>query len=353
MEVEEIVIHCLILAVVLVNSVLLFQVWKYLNSKPPGMQTILHELAKDGILLTEAQLIINWITWVKVVPQVNYYVAMIAVKTALFIGISFLCQMAIFSVVRYQHVFHFDYINSIDDTKIKFISRASVGSLALVCALSENVTKIKKFVHLTQIEINENFDFERPISIIPILIVSLSITLFVQCRIVYHKSQNPIDVPQHDLNQNDSYNIKIVSFACIVIMIIGIIAIFSLFSKVVVIARLLLVLNSSIFAFVIFVMLIYSNDQMFLYVWKKLTPQSFNIVVPNNSQNAQQPLSDQDNAQDHNHSQNQDLPMNPFVIPKPINHPNASGNFSTTKTNVYSISAQMNHNPSSLPDVSV
>ena len=123
MEVEEIVIHCLILAVVLVNSVLLFQVWKYLNSKPPGMQTILHELAKDGILLIEAQLIINWITWVKVVPQVNYYVAMIAVKTALFVGISFL----LWSIeLTYQYgylfgnekrpkmakIFHFYVINS-------------------------------------------------------------------------------------------------------------------------------------------------------------------------------------------------------------------------------------------------
>ena len=343
MEVEEIVIHCLILAVVLVNSVLLFQVWKYLNSKPPGLQTILHELAKDGILLIEAQLIINWITWVKVVPQVNYYVAMIAVKTSLFIADSFLTQIAIFSVVRYQHVFHFDYINSVDEKKTKFISRVCVTFLALVCALSENVNKIRKFVYLTQIEINENFDYDRSISTIVILIIGISITIFVQCRIVYYKRQNPINAPQHDLNQNDSYDVRVISFACTVILILGI-------SKVFVIARLLLVLNYTIFAFVIIVMLIYSNEQMFLYVWKKLTLPFVNNIVPNNSQNAQS-LSEPEHAQDH--SQNQDLPMNPFVIPQPQSHPNQSGQISNHKMNVYSISAQMNHNPRSLPDVSV
>ena len=51
MRVEEIAIHCVIFIANVAIYALLFKVWKYLNSKPLGFQTVLDDLAKDGMIL--------------------------------------------------------------------------------------------------------------------------------------------------------------------------------------------------------------------------------------------------------------------------------------------------------------
>ena len=52
MKAEEIIIHCLILVIVFFIGMLLFQVWKYLNSKALASQTVLDDLAKDCMIIS-------------------------------------------------------------------------------------------------------------------------------------------------------------------------------------------------------------------------------------------------------------------------------------------------------------
>ena len=59
MRVEEIAIHCVIFIANVAIYALLFKVWKYLNSKPLGFQTVLDDLAKDGMILLALTLTYN------------------------------------------------------------------------------------------------------------------------------------------------------------------------------------------------------------------------------------------------------------------------------------------------------
>ena len=107
MRIEEIVVLALIFLTAICIWVLMYQVWKYLNSKSLGMQTVLDDLIKDGIIILGTALLVTWIMWIKVVPQYNYYAAMTITRIVLFVRVSILAQPGVFAIVKYQMVFHF------------------------------------------------------------------------------------------------------------------------------------------------------------------------------------------------------------------------------------------------------
>ena len=58
------VIYCLIFSETIVSGVLLLKIWKYLNSNPLVIKTVLDFLAKDGMFFLGLALIYLWITWI-------------------------------------------------------------------------------------------------------------------------------------------------------------------------------------------------------------------------------------------------------------------------------------------------
>ena len=156
MKPEEIAIHCLIFVILLIIGILLFQVWKYLNNKAPGSQTVLDDLAKDGIVILQSCLVSTWIVWIKIMPEYNYYFAVAITKLDSFVRIAAIAQMAAFSVIRYLNVFHFDFINFVDDRTVRIILRTFVAILAALCAgFDANLTKTYKFAYMIRSKMNE------------------------------------------------------------------------------------------------------------------------------------------------------------------------------------------------------
>lgn len=98
MKPEEIAIHCLIFFILLIIGIFLLQVWKYLNSKALGSQTVLDDLAKDGIVILGLGLIASWLSWMKIVNQYNYHIAMGTVRTVLALRVALYAQGMAFSV---------------------------------------------------------------------------------------------------------------------------------------------------------------------------------------------------------------------------------------------------------------
>ena len=220
MKTEEIIIHCLIFFTQLVILVLLYQVRNYLKSKPLGLQTPLDDLVKDGMWFLVPTLISAWITWIKVVPIYNHYVAMSIVKIELFLRMAFVVQGLTFSVIRYLFVFHFNFINDINEKRIKNISRTFRTFLALICIIFDDLTVTKKYLYLTQNDFTPDQEEQGTKIMLSLIIVIISICaiVLVQARIVLMKWNNP-EQPDHCTNDDDSYDLTTISAAVLIIVL--------------------------------------------------------------------------------------------------------------------------------------
>ena len=188
--------------------------------------------------------------------------------------------------------------------------------------------------------------------------ISLIIVVaFVQIRIVYFKWQilNDPQLPPQDQNENDHYDWTKITFGCIVLLVIGFLAMFALTTNVLVIGQLLILLIAFIFTFAIIVSIIKSNERMFSYVLKQLTPNSLTNNV--HQANVQSPYhSSQADISNNSSNIDEEQDQNPFVIPQPLHNPPINVRRSTdTNMGVFSISAQISERrqTNTLPDVYV
>ena len=187
--------NILILITILAIFVLIYQVRNYLNSKPFGLQTVLDCLAKDGIIVLGSRQLLSWALMIKIVPEYNYYIVMSICNLNFFLGIALVVQCSIFSIIRYLFVFHFNFINSRSERKITIITRTCVVVLASICIIIDDISKSRKFLHLTNSHFKET-DVPKKVylyfmSSIIITCVSILIMTFVQARIVHEKRKMP------------------------------------------------------------------------------------------------------------------------------------------------------------------
>ena len=79
MNTEEIFYHALRLIVVLGTILILGGVWKYLNKKPLGMQTLFDLMIQDLIIATFMKTICSQLVLFKFVQEYPYYLAFVLV----------------------------------------------------------------------------------------------------------------------------------------------------------------------------------------------------------------------------------------------------------------------------------
>ena len=102
-----IAIHIAIGIVLAINYILIILMWKYYKQKAPGMQTILDQIGRDGLVLLAIAFPMDWMSCVKIMPNYNYYLALAAVKSTLFSRVILWAQTLVLFVLRYMYVFHF------------------------------------------------------------------------------------------------------------------------------------------------------------------------------------------------------------------------------------------------------
>ena len=351
MAVEEIVLHCLISLTTLAIGVLMYQVWKYLNSKPLGLQTVLDDLTKDGMIILGLTITYEWITWIKFASVYSHDAAMIITKINAFFRVSLMVQAFTFSVTRYLFVFSFQYINNVSEENIKLASRICVVVLAMTSATVDDWTTGKKFSYLT-----ENYQFDKtqgneskPLFSFIVVITSLLIVAIVQARIAYKRSKYP--ELQNNVGENDTYNLKMISVAVVLSIFMIIIILSSLYAKILLWKSLLIVLCVRIMVLLMILLTIYSNERMYLFIENNLMPFQVyldpEIAHVNPAPTAESPV--QQSIQSSQYSLNQ-LPIeNPSIIPQPI-HPKTNKNSSDLSLKVLSEST---HQLSTLPDICV
>ena len=343
---EEFVVHCLILIVIVAITVLLYQVWKYLKSKPLGIQTVLDDLAKDGMMILALTMTFTWITWIKFADQYNFHVALAILKVEAFFRVSLVTQALTFSITRYLFVFNFNYINNVAEEKIKMVSRICVTVLAIACATLDDWTAAKKVVYLiTENQINKEQQLKgpRPLLSTIISIASVLMMVYVQLRISYKRWKYPEF--QNNEADSDTYNLKMISIVVGISLIIIVIVISSVYAKSIVLTSLITLLCVRIIAFVTILLLIYSNDRMFVFIKTHLlkchTAPDLNVSQVN-------PLPDQGPDQVQIHPQQDQLILNQIPVSNPQTiHNNLNLNYS------FSNVGMSRQQPSSLPDVCI
>ena len=360
--------NILILITILAIFVLIYQVRNYLNNKPFGLQTVLDCLAKDGIIVLGVRQLLSWASMIKIVPEYNYYVAMSICNLNFFLGMALVIQCSTFSVIRYLFVFHFNFINSKSERKIKIISRTCVVILAMICTIIDDISKSRKFLYLTKIQFKEK-DTPKKVylsfmSSIIITCVSIFVMTIVHARIVHEKRKMPELLKRYKW---DFFNLKTVSFALFIVAAIFLLTISKAFVNLdqYAISSLSSTFHSCIIILVIILLLIKSNNRMYEYVKKKLIPnfilkdmEMYRRIYSNPTTESHQTLptfrkSDREsNARNNspNTQSNQVQPPIPFVIPKSIDH--LGGRNLPNQSNV-NLTSNLQPSRNTLPDVSI
>ena len=363
--------HCFIFLVILAIVILLYQVRNYLNSKPLGQRTVLDNLAKDGMTILALRLSLNWITLIKVVPEYNYYVALMICQMKLFLGMTVIIQCATFSAIRYLFIFHFDFINTKDEKKVKMINRICVTVLALICTIVDDSSKNRQFLYLIHSQFKHNDDqkkiYKGFASSLIISSISILIIVIVQIRIICLKWNTPEPLKKYNW---DFFNWKTVSLALFIVVFSALLLISTAFMKFNLLSWLMSIYHTNVIIFVIIFLLVKSNNRMYAYVKKKIIPEFIqkdlemyrNIyskptpehapTLPcfSNTINNEMPLNTCNPAQSQS---NQGQTLNCTVAPKSIDHLSATN--LPIEINVPSTSKALPYRTTnnSLPDVSV
>ena len=100
MLLEEIFLHSLRTIVVIIFFVICYLVWKYLNKKALGMQTILDLMVKDLIQFHILVFFFSWLVYVKFQDSYNHYLALLTIMIAHFITFVCFWQILVTMIIR-------------------------------------------------------------------------------------------------------------------------------------------------------------------------------------------------------------------------------------------------------------
>ena len=280
MNAEEVAIHCMISVIVIAIGFLHILIWKYLNSKSTGRQTFTDEMAKDGLIILYPTILFNWLTWIKFGDNYNYYVAMFIVKISQFSQIMAVGQGIIFHITRYLSVFHFEFINSVNEKTLKKITRSLILALSIICCLTEDRSKTLKMLNLINSTIDEGMYSFKPVTSVIVRLTGIAVLGIVQIRIVLYRRKHPIGN-----NEKENFNPKFVAFVCFLSIVhVAAVAISSYiaFVEKKIIAELTRIYIIC-FDFLIFtVIIIYSNENMLAYILNSAKKTHLMIVSVNN-----------------------------------------------------------------------
>ena len=101
MQVEEIFLHCVRVILLILSLIFLNLIWKYLNKKPLGMQTILDQVIKDYIRLGIMGVIPSFLVTLKFVKSYAKPTAMAILKIYHFTRLTFVWQLFVTLTIRY------------------------------------------------------------------------------------------------------------------------------------------------------------------------------------------------------------------------------------------------------------
>ena len=248
--------------VLVINYTLIIVMWKFYQNKAPGMQTILDQIGRDGLVLLAIAFPINWMSCVKIMPNYNYYLALAAVKSTLFSRVILLAQTLVLFVIRYMYVFHFTWISEKSETKMTVVLRIFVVALALVITGFEDVSEIFRFRYVMEETLDKKNEYGVPKIAFVFNVVILLVIVFVQFSIVLYKKKGSAQLPATEESTSDKYVTKTISFLCLIFIIVAAISFYQVFNHNSSIIQLLQFLYCTVALVICKSIFIYSNEKL-------------------------------------------------------------------------------------------
>ena len=107
-------------------------IWKYLNKKALGMQSLIDVMIKDYIRIIVANFIISDLTTIKIQDKYHSYLALTLLNIDHFMVVAMLAQILLTTVIRFMIIFHQSAFSNVCDDTIIAITRLTCGSVAFV-----------------------------------------------------------------------------------------------------------------------------------------------------------------------------------------------------------------------------
>ena len=181
----------------LISAVIFIRIWKYLEKKPLGMQTLLDLFIKDHIRLMTIHMIVTSLAFVEikqVYPQIGESSSHITAVTLLYVFnftiMAFFVQILTSTIIKYLAIFHQGYLDEIEERKIVRVTRFIVGVTAFTSvALSGVGYKSTLYAHISGIELEE-WVIPNHFALKSILILDAAVLAYVQVKIELFKKSN-------------------------------------------------------------------------------------------------------------------------------------------------------------------
>lgn len=174
-------------------------VWLYLSKKPMGMQTPLDQMVKDLLVLSYICSILAGIHYIECDLFINYPItALIYIYLLVVVGHSMFLQIIFTVSLRYLYIFHSTWINEVDDSTIKKVSRFITFSVSIFMAsfelLSYDYKSGKIFLKMTGMTTKKAQMLPNPTVKIMVMLVAITV-LSIQLRIEVAKRQSKEKTP--------------------------------------------------------------------------------------------------------------------------------------------------------------
>ena len=206
MQTEVIVLHILRVILFIATAIKSYLIWKYINKKALGMQTILDQMVKDIIIIHGISFIFGEIALIKIFEKpYNHYVALTILMGRYYFGLGIFWQIFVIVVVRYLSVFYHSMLNSVDEINVIMTTRLFVGFMCLISTLLDcyvnGYERQYIYISLTNMDIDPELisafkcmQFAVVVDIIVLVMVQIRIEIFkkpTNIPVVTEDEENP------------------------------------------------------------------------------------------------------------------------------------------------------------------
>ena len=151
----EVLLFIIYFLAVILSMALSTIIWKHLNKKSLGMQTLIDPLIKDLIVLAFATLSMSSITTLGIGAPYHVTLAWVIIGAYIFVAHAMLLQNLSMVIIRYLHVFHSNLFESLDISDATFVSIIRIGNMLLSLAfatfeyMDQNIEEVQSFKNLS------------------------------------------------------------------------------------------------------------------------------------------------------------------------------------------------------------
>ena len=200
----------------IVAAVLFVLIWKYLNKKSLGMQTLLDLVIKDHIRLLSMTIVVSTIPYIqvkdlhqKVGASSSHYLAMGALYAYQITIMALFVEMFVSNIIRYLAVFHQGFLNDIDDENIIRGTRIAIAMTSLTTVpLTDVGYKSVLYSHFSGIQ-SERITVPNSYPIKMMVALNLVSIVYTQLKIEYYKKKVDMLQPLLQRSQDDEEDIEI------------------------------------------------------------------------------------------------------------------------------------------------